>query len=197
MKNDGGFTLVEALVSLFVFSLIAAGCTVLLMQGVESQKRVAMAQASLRELQAARSLLANDMLQLAPRRVRNPDGGHAAVFLGGEQGVSFVRVAAEPNAGGVRTTLAYITYGVEDGRVMRWSRTILDAAQAGGADASVTERVVFAHAEDARFEFFDGAAWRTSWEAVTAGAAPRAVALSVRAPRYGDVRIEALTGGGS
>jgi general secretion pathway protein J len=195
VHGESGFTLVEALVSLFVFSLIAVGCTVLLMQGVESQRRVAAAQAALRELQTARSLLANDMLQLAPRRVRQAEGGHTPVFAGAEGGVAFVRAAAEPSPQGARTSLAYVIYAIEDGRVVRRSRTLLDEAQPERGE--MAERVVFADAADARFEFFDGAEWRAEWRAATAGAAPRAVALALRTPRYGVIRIEAATGAGS
>jgi general secretion pathway protein J len=196
VHGQDGFTLVEALVSLFVFSLIAVGCTVLLMQGVESQRRVAAAQASLRELQTARSLFTNDMLQLAPRRVRQAEGGHTPMFAGAaEEGVAFVRAAAEPAAEGTRTQLAYVMYAIEDGRVVRRSRALLDEAQPDGA--AMVERVIFAQAEEARFEFYDGAEWRPQWQATTAGATPRAVALALRLPRYGVIRIEAATGAGS
>ncbi|HRO03442.1 MAG TPA: prepilin-type N-terminal cleavage/methylation domain-containing protein, partial [Terricaulis sp.] len=62
--NDSGFTLVEALVSLLVFSLIASGCVAMLMQSVESQRRLGAAHETLRELQTTRALLANDLAQL-------------------------------------------------------------------------------------------------------------------------------------
>lgn len=196
VHGQDGFTLVEALVSLFVFSLIAVGCTVLLMQGVESQRRVAAAQASLRELQTARSLLTNDMLQLAPRRVRQADGGHMPMFAGAaERGVAFVRAAAEASPQGARTSLAFVMYAIEDGRVVRRSRALLDEAPPNSG--AMTERIIFARAEEARFEFYDGAEWRPQWQAVTAGMAPRAVALALRLPRYGVIRIEAATGAGS
>ncbi|MBI1187116.1 MAG: type II secretion system protein GspJ [Alphaproteobacteria bacterium] len=196
VHRESGFTLVEALVSLFVFSLIAVGCTVLLMQGVESQRRVAAAQASLRELQTARSLMTNDLLQLAPRRVRQFEGGHTPAFAGAEtEGVAFVRAAAEPSAQGPRTRLAYVMYVIDGDRVVRRSRTILDEAQPQAA--AMAERVMFANAVEARFEFFDGVAWRPQWQAINAAGAPRAVALTLRTPRYGVIRIEAATGTGT
>jgi general secretion pathway protein J len=186
---EAGFTLVEALVSLFVFGLIASGCVLLLMQGVESQRRVSEAHAALRELQTARALLSSDLAQLASRKMRMPDNAYAPAFLGGgEASLAFVRASAEADAERAAiTALTHVAYVVDGDRLIRRSRRDLDPL-AGGAG---TDRIVFAHAEDASFEFFDGARWRTNWGE---GAAPRAVALLAKVPRYGEVRIEAATG---
>jgi general secretion pathway protein J len=186
---DAGFTLVEALVSLFVFGLIASGCVMLLMQGVESQRRVSEAHAALRELQTARSLLSSDLAQLASRKMRLPNNAYAPAFIGGgEEGLAFVRASAEagPERDAV-TALAHVAYVVDGDRLIRRSRRDLDPLAGGAA----TDRVVFMQAKNVRFEFFDGAQWRASWGEA---AAPRAVALLARVPRYGEVRIEAATG---
>jgi general secretion pathway protein J len=187
--SDAGFTLVEALVSLFVFGLIASGCVMLLMQSVDSQRRVAEAHAALRELQTARSLLSSDLAQLAPRRVRLPQGAYAPpIFGGGEVGLVLVQASAEPDPDrGAITSLVHVAYVAEEGRLVRRSRRDIDPL----TDGTGTDRIVFAHAENVRFEFHDGVQWRRDWGG---GGAPRAVALLARLPRYGDVRIEAATG---
>jgi general secretion pathway protein J len=189
VHSDAGFTLVEALVSLFVFGLIASGCVMLLMQGVESQRRVSEAHAALRELQTARALLSSDLAQLAARKMRMPDNAYAPAFLGGgEAGLAFVRASAEADPErAALTALTHVAYVVDGDRLVRRSRRDLDPLAGGAA----TDRIVFAHAEDVRFEFFDGAQWRTNWGE---GAPPRAVALLAKIPRYGEVRIEAATG---
>ncbi len=189
--GDAGFTLVEALVSLFVFSLIASGCVAMLMQSVSSQRRVGEAHEALRELQTARALLSADLLQIAPRATRDPGGARRSVFVGGVgPTVSFVRAAAEPDP--VRKVvgrLSAVSYVIEDDRLVRRSRDALDPLD-GAVSA---ERVIFRALKDARFEFFDGMTWRTEWRAEGASAAlPRAVALVGETPRYGRVRIEAL-----
>lgn len=185
---DAGFTLVEALVSLFVFGLIASGCVMLLMQGVHSQRRVSEAHAALRELQTARSLLSSDLAQLAPRRTRTPTNAYAPFFMGSQEaGLAFVRASAEPDPErDAVTTLTHVAYVVDGERLIRRSRRDLDPL----AGSAGMDRIVFARAENVRFEFFDGAQWRTTW----AEGAPRAVALLATVPRYGDVRIEAATG---
>lgn len=195
VRSDAGFTLVEALVSLFVFSLIAAGCTALLMQSVRSQRDISEAHEQLRELQNARALLESDLGQMALRQVRTVEGARRPAFIGGDADIAmaFVRASAEPDPDhGASTRLAYVEYRIEEGRLIRISRTYLDAI----ATTPSAERVVLGEARDIRFEFFDGASWRPQWIAVSRGA-PRAVALVATLPRYGEVRIETLAGTGA
>lgn len=195
IRSDAGFTLVEALVSLFVFSLIAAGCTALLMQSVRSQRSLGEAHEQLRELQNARALLEADLGQIALRQVRTVEGARRPAFIGGddETAMAFVRASAEPDPDhGARTRLAYVEYRIEEDRLVRVSRTHLDAI----VDTPSAERVVLTQAKDIRFEFFDGVTWRPQWVAVSRGA-PRAVALVATLPRYGEVRIETLAGAGA
>jgi general secretion pathway protein J len=189
--RDGGFTLVEALVSLFVFSLLASGCVAMLMQSVESQRRVDEAHQALRQLQTARALLTSDMAQMVLRDVREREGRRPR-FIGGDEDVAlgFVRAGAEPDgAGGTVVTLSLVEYRLVEDRVVRATRLELDTP------GDMVERVVVSGVNSARVEFFDGAGWRQNWVApASGGPPPRAVALIVDMPRYGEVRIEALVG---
>lgn len=189
--SESGFTLVEALVSLFIFALIASGAVMMLAQGVATQGRVAEAQTALREVQNVRALLTGDLMQYAPREIVEPEGVRPRL-IGGDADLplAFVRAAAaaDDNA---QTRLALVEYVFRDGAVVRRTRDV-NAARA------MRERVVIANAGAARFEFFDGAVWRPQWLVASQGAAaPRAVALVFTSPRYGEVRIEALVGLGA
>lgn len=197
-SNEAGFTLVEALVSLFVFSLIAAGSVMMLMQSVDSQRRVAAAHQELRELQTARALLAADMAQLVMRDVRQPGGARSPRFIGGDanQPLAFVRAQAEPDPEqGARTALTLVEYRFVDGAIVRASRADLDS---GADEPAMAERVLISEAVNPRFQFFDGVQWTQQWViAPRGGAAPKAVALVFETPRYGEVRIEAIVGLGA
>ena len=188
---DAGFTLVEALVSLFVFSIIASGCVAMLMQSVSSQQQVGQTHDGLREIQTARAILSADLLQVAPRQRRSADGAQAPVFLGtGGAGLAFVRAVAEPDATrAVVGRLNAVTYVVEKDRVIRRSSDLLDPMDVETSG----DRILLRDAKDARFEFFDGRTWRADWRAdVASSPLPRAVALVATVPRYGAVRIQAL-----
>jgi type II secretion system protein J len=193
-SDDGGFTLVEALISLFVFSLVAAGSVLMLMQSVDTQNRVGEAQVALSEVQAARATLSADLAQYVPREVREANASVRPRFVGGDADMplAFVRAGAEPDPDrGAVTTVALVEYRFAGGAIVRRSRQRLET----GADGEAAERVLVADAGEPRFEFFDGVEWRREWLVGARGASPpRAVALIFTSRRYGEVRIEALVG---
>lgn len=189
-RTESGFTLVEALVSLFVFSLVAAGGVAMLMQSVSAQRDVAAAHEALRSLQTTRAFLSADLAQLSTRTPRLDDGGHAAAFTGGAGQLALVRTAHSTNASGA-ASLVRIAYVLEGDRLLRRLSRDVD----NGASES-EERVLIENIRSARFGFYDGVTWFETWDAPGASP-PKAVALEVSAQRYGDVRIEVFVGVGS
>lgn len=191
--REAGFTLAEALVSLFVFALVAGGSVIMLSQSLNAQQRVSDAQEQLRSLQAARALLIFDVAQIAPRIPRQ-ENRLPAVFLGtgGVRPVmSFVRAVGERGSEDrISTALVVIEYALDDdGRIIRHTRAALDP----GGDARETSRILLAGAKDVHFEFNTGGAWVQDWP-VSAFGAPSAVAIVATLPRYGVVRLQAMTG---
>lgn len=191
--TDAGFTLVEALVSLLIFSVIAAGSTALLIQAARAQRQVAEAQEVLRGMQMTRAALTSDLMQLAPRTPRAIEEGLAPRFVGGDEAVAlgFVRSAVVREAAvGVTNALVYVHYEIKGGQLIR--RTSRQLAVAGAGAEAEGGQVLLDHAEALHFEFYDGATWHRQWIAAETGL-PRAVALVAELPRYGPVRLEVLT----
>lgn len=191
--RESGFTLVEALVSLFVFALVAGGCVAMLGQSVEAQGRVGEAQEDLRSLQSARALLVSDAAQIAPR-IQRADGNQGRAFIGiggARPEIRFVRAVGDTGAEDqLSTSLVAVAYLLDDeGHLIRRTRDVLDP----GVTAEVRERELLAGAQDIRFEFHDGSGWREDW-AATGMLTPRAIAIVATVPRYGRVRLQALTG---
>jgi len=190
---EAGFTLVEAMVSLFIFALVAGGAVLLLSQTLQAQGRVEGAQEELRALQSARSLLVSDIAQIAPRIVRQ-ENQLPAVFRasgGARPTMSFVRATGDPGAADqITTSLIAVSYFLdEEGRLVRETNDAIDP----GASAKVRRRVLMSAPGATTFEFNDGTGWRQDWSASAYGI-PRAVAITVKLPRYGSVRLQALTG---
>jgi type II secretion system protein J len=182
LTSDAGLTLVEALVSLLVFSLVSAGAVLLLTQSVSAQRQIREAQAELRDVQMTQALLAADLAQIVDRRVRGPDNGFAPSFSGGGDALMrFVR--ADPDHGG----LAAIEYSVRDGALVR--RMVRDVNSVKGETSD--ERVLLADVSDVQISFSDGNRTHSSW-ARPGGGAPRVVTVSFTSPRYGAMRIDAL-----
>lgn len=190
-KPDSGFTLVEALVSLFVFGLIAAGATVMLAQTVSAQRDVNAAQAELRALQTTRAIVSADLSQYARRAVRLTAGGHRPPFVGGDGDIAmaFVRAAsARDETFGPTNRLVEVVYVIQGDRLLRRARSLDDP------EAQATEeRVVLEGAQNLRLQFFDGARWVDTWSGTRP---PRATRLTASLPRYGPVEIDALVGTG-
>jgi general secretion pathway protein J len=190
-RSERGFTLVEALVSLLIFSLIAAGTTAMLIQSVSAQRDVAAAHEALRALQTTRARLSADLVHYVPRALRRDDDTRLAMFIGGDRssGLGFVRAAPSPDAEfGAPNAIAYVTYAFEDGRLIRRLFSVNDPG------AAPEERALI-DCEEARFEFYDGGVWREQWIVPPGGGTlPRAVALVLQTARYGAVRIEVFVG---
>lgn len=187
--DDGGFTLVEALVSVLVFGLLATGCVAMLATSVQTRGRLSGAEENLRRLEVARALLSSDMAQLLPPAIGS---GSQTNFTGQGAGVvadrrlAFTRGAGSPDAGA--TSILQVEYLI-DGRRRLLRRT---RAQGEGAE-TLQERVLFPDASNVRFQFNDGLRWRDDWSAGIL-AAPAAVAILVDLPRYGEVRFSAYAG---
>lgn len=130
-----GFTLVEVLVALSVFALLAAGGVAVMGWASASQGVTQARMARVGELQRARALLQADLSQAAPRRTRNAAGVAAVqAFTGSAEpgaGVlfAFARRGWENPQGAPRASLQYVEYRLRDGRLERQSRPMLDGAR--------------------------------------------------------------------
>lgn len=191
--SDAGFTLVEALVSLFIFALVAGGGVLLLSQTLLAQADVEEAQDGLRELQSARALLAADLAQITPRATRDPNRPPFAFHAvgGARPEMSFVRAQGEPGSEGqISTSLVVVSYALDEaGRLVRSTRAAIDP----GPNAVTRDRAIIASAGDVAFAFHDGLGWRADWPP-SMSVIPQAVAIEVTLPRYGRLRLQALTG---
>ncbi len=190
---DAGFTLVEALVSLFIFALVAGGGVLLLSQTLHAQADVEEAEDGLRQLQSARALLALDLAQIAPRSTRDPARPPFAFHAigGARPEMSFVRAQGEPGSEDrISTSLVAVSYALdEQGRLIRSTRAAIDP----GPNAVSRERAILDSAKNVSFAFHDGLGWRNDWPP-SISVLPRAVAVDATLPRYGRVRLQALTG---
>ena len=73
-----GFTLVETLVALFVFGLIAAAGVIILGNSADAQLRIGEASRSVQDMQRLRAALRADLGQMAVRVTREATGARPA-----------------------------------------------------------------------------------------------------------------------
>lgn len=130
-----GFTLVEMLVALFVFSLIAAVSVSVMRFTVDNQSVVRTHTERLAEFQRLRAMLKADLSQAAARRIRDASGRPVReAFYGGTGGVPLLRLARrgwENPDGAPRASLQYVEYRLNQDRLERMASPVLDGALPG------------------------------------------------------------------
>ena len=122
--NQRGFTLVEVLVSLFIFSIISIGATIALTQSLKTKEQLASAMDELSELNIARTIIKNDMSSITLRASRDELGDKRPYSLFSDSTVllSFTRRGLE-NPGGLekRGDLERVNYVFEEDSLIRIS----------------------------------------------------------------------------
>ena len=193
-RSDGGFTLVELLVSLFIFGLLAAAGVGLLSFSVRAQEAAEARLGDLADFRRAGALLAGDLAQAAPRLARDSSGNSRPAFHGGtgEQGgvaLAFVRRGWENLAEAPRASLQRVEYSVVDGRLERRIYPRLDGA------APFPATTVVDGVRRVRLRYRDGEGnWRERWDPTKASELPRAVELVLDAEGSGTTRQLFQTG---
>ena len=178
-----GFTLLELLIAMAIFAIMAAMAYGGLKTVLDTQHATTDRAAELRQLQQALQLLNEDLLQALPRPIRDELGDPEQAFIGGrsELLLSLTRATPElmPMEQGSR--LQRISYRFEDGKLYRLVWNTLDRTQQTPAI-----RKVLLHADNISIRFW-GTEWTSSWP-VAGAPLPTAVEIVFRLSTLGDIR---------
>lgn len=191
-RTRAGFTLVEVMVSLTVFALLAAASLALLNFSITNRAAVKDASEAGERLQRARQLLRADLSQATERGVRGPGGGGEPAMFGGEgERMLVLTRAGWSNAEAApRASLQRVEYAVTQGRLERRVHAALD----GGGEPLV--QVLMEDVDQARIGFVASGVTYPSWPAPGRATLPDAVTLEMTVPRFGPVTQWFLIGGG-
>lgn len=192
-----GFTLVEMLVALLVFGLLAAAGAAVMGSTLSSQSVVKSRVERLADFQRLRATLRADLAQAAPRRTRDTAGLQAGVaFIGGdpwggeaERLFIVIRRGWENPDGAPRPSLQYVEYRLSGGRVERRVRAALDGTALGPA------QVLLDGVDRSQVAFLHKGVWQSSWKGQTGAELPRAVRLDLNVSGLGPITQLFLTTG--
>lgn len=197
MFRSRGFTLLEILVAIAIFGLMAAMAYGGLGAVIQTRDQLDDAQLRLAAMQKAFYRLQADLELAQERPIRDAFGTElASLTYLDTQGLEFTRGGLRNPIGLPRSSLERVAYVIEDNqetkkkelRRRRWP--VLDRAN----DTAFVETVLLEEVEEVEWRFLDeGDEWQTQWPpisndpATTAGL-PRAVEMTLTTKDYGKLR---------
>lgn len=192
-----GFTLVEMLVALFIFGLLAAAGAAVMGSTLTSQSAVKSRVDRFADFQRLRAILRADLAQATVRRTRDTSGQPAPVaFIGGdpwggnpERLFVVVRRGWENPDREARPSLQYVEYRLSGGRVERRVRAALDGVALGPA------QVLLTGVDRSQVAFLHQGAWQAAWKGQSGADIPAAVRLDLTIKGLGEVTQLFLTTG--
>lgn len=194
-EREQGFTLVELVVSLFVFALLASAGVALLGFSVKAQGAAGERLDEVAAVRRVSALMTADLAQATPRVSRNASGATDVAFFGSAGGsrelaLAFIRRGWENPEEMPRASLQKVQYRLVDDRLERRVAPMLDGAEPG-PPATVIRGV-----KSLALRYRIAGEWRDRWDVTRADALPRAVEMVLDIEGIGPVRQVFLTGTG-
>ena len=195
-SRQAGFTLVELLVALMIFAMLAAAGVLLLGNSVSAQAQIKTRLDDMVAVQRAGGAMAADLGQAVPRISRTEAGTLAPAFWSHREGdaspvMQFVRGGWDNLGDLPRPSLQKVEYWVRQGRLERRTYAQVDGA-AGDEPAVLLEQV-----DDVTLRFRDAQGeWRDEWTPTQPDLLPRAVEMIVSRTGEPPVTMRFLVGPG-
>jgi general secretion pathway protein J len=196
-SQQNGFTLVELLVALFIFSLIAVAGVALLRSSADGQIALKARLSGHSGFIRTANLIEADLAQAAPRAVRDLAGNTLAAFnqaaiteqYAGVTLFGFTRRGLSAGNDDNRPALGRIAYGFGGGTLSRISWPMTDGASATSAAAMLDGL----QSVTVRFRDQQGN-WQTNWSPQKPDDIPRAVELTIKPMAQPEYRLVMLVG---
>ncbi len=193
MTRAAGFTLLELLIAIAIFALLGLATYRMLDSVLRTDSRTREHEQQLRELVRAMAAFERDLLQVAPRAIRDPFGEQRPALLG-EEGQSpaleFSRLGWRNPLDQARANVQRVRWQLSGEQWQRQYWTVLDQAQ----DSQAQIQQALTGVTGLQLRYLDGeGAWRSSWPPEGAGEGglqllPQALELVLEHRTYGQLR---------
>lgn len=170
---QAGFTLVEMLLALTIFALLAAAGVGILRSSVDTQSAVDRRLGEVGVVGRLQAMLASDLGQAALRPTRGP-GGERPAFIGEGSRMQLVRAGWHNLDGEPRSSLQRVEWRLDQGGLARVGHSQLDGGE--GGEPAVLARFI----DQVTFRYRGSAGdWASVWRATAEEPLPAAVEMSI------------------
>lgn len=171
---EAGFTLVEMLVALVIFSLLAAAGVGILRSSLDTQSAVDTRLAELGRVGRLHALLSSDLGQAVDRPTRI-SGASRPAFVGDPSSMQLVSAGWTNLDGSARSELQRVEWRSSGGALNRTGFRHLDGSDEGATSASLARDISSA---SLRYRMLDGS-WTSSFRSTPTQPLPSAVELTL------------------
>jgi general secretion pathway protein J len=197
-NHSQGFTLIEILVAMAIFTIIGLASTGVLNSVINSDQLSSERFAKLEELQRAMLTIERDILQIVPRKVRINGEPTSAVLSGGKNvfdsdtdGLGFVRAGwYNPQMLLPRSTLQAVGYRIQEAQLQRLYGNYVDNVI--GFEPKI--KILLSDIEDFSVSFLtekkqleEPDEWKDSYSSATL---PIAISITIVSKTFGEIRRE-------
>ncbi len=178
-RSEAGFTLIEVMVSLLIFGMIAAAGVAILSFSVRAQGTTGAKLDDMAALTRTVSILSADLAQARDRSARDEAGTVVPAFVG-ESGsgvapmLRLVRAGWSNLDGAPRASLQKVAYQVQGGALQRIAYPMVDGAQGLPPAALMT------HVRQVALRYRIKGAWSDRWDGANGVPLPDAMELRVQ-----------------
>lgn len=176
MRRETGFTLIEMMISLLIFGLLAAAGVSLLSFGVRAQAVAGKKLDDVAALYRLDGVLVADFAQALPRAVRDEGGARRPAFEGGSGATLFrlVRGGWDNVDGAPRANLQKVEYVLgENGTIDRVAFPMLDGA------APLPAATMLTRVSTVTLRYRLAGAWSDGWKGGPEAPLPDAVEMTI------------------
>ncbi|HIO91337.1 MAG TPA: type II secretion system protein GspJ [Leucothrix mucor] len=187
MKPSSGFTLLELLIAMVIFSTMSLMAYGGLHSVLTSNRVTQEYEADLKALQRTMMFLEKDIRQLA---ARPRHAGYNEILpavqtdLGLDGILEFTRSGNPNPAGKLRSSLQRVRYVLDKGELQRWSWELVDHL-----DAKPIIMPLMGSVEQISFRYMGGnKQWQDDWIVKNKSELPRAIEININHKRWGDIQ---------
>lgn len=193
MKNQQGFTLIEILIALVIFTIIAMTTSSVLYYAFTTRSRVNAEAETLSQLQFAISIIQQETLQILDRKIRGNEMRLFPAFIGQEAFLEFTRDGvSNPNSQEKRSTLKRIALLCQNDTLIQRSWEQLDPIDRNHFE----EKVLINGLKRCHFNYLNKnlqvlSEWReqTQDETNQQGLFPKAIQVNLTLKNWGEINL--------